>query len=97
MSRSRKPPTTNTICHPYSLRVAFFVAVCGKVSMLNYSYRDNITMNPTRPDFKFLCKQKNSPHRTESVRARISHEDVRGRVQVAYHAGQVRGSGYGPR
>lgn len=54
-------------------------------------------MNPTRPDFKFLCKQKNSPHRTESVRARISHEDVRGRVQVAYHAGQARGSGYGPR
>lgn len=31
LSRSRKPQTTNTICHPYSLRVAFFVAVCCKV------------------------------------------------------------------
>lgn len=87
MSRSLKPPTTNTICHPYSLRVAFFVAVCCKVSMLNYSRRDNITMNPARPDFKFLLKAKNSPHRTESVRAIISHGDVRGRVQAAYHAG----------
>ena len=77
--------------------MAFFVAVCGKVSIPNYSCLDNITMNPTRPDFKFLCKQKNSPHRTESVRAGISHGDVRGKVQVAYHAGQARESGHGPR
>jgi hypothetical protein len=54
-------------------------------------------MNPTKPDFKFLFETKNSPHRTESVRAIISHEDVRGRVQAAYHAGQARGSGHGPR
>lgn len=58
LSRSRRPPTTNTICHPYSLRVAFFVAVCCKVSMLNYSCRDNITMNPTRPDFNFFGNKK---------------------------------------
>lgn len=43
-------------------------------------------MNPTRLDFKFLLG-KNSPHRTESVRAGISHGDVRGKVQAAYHAG----------
>lgn len=54
-------------------------------------------MNPTKPDFKFLFETKNSPHRTESVRADISHEDVRGRVQEAYHAGQARGSDHGPR
>lgn len=53
-------------------------------------------MNPTRLDFKFLLG-KNSPHRTESVRAGISHEDVRGRVQAVYHAGQAQGSGHGPR
>ena len=54
-------------------------------------------MNPARPDFKFLLETKNSPHRTESVRAIISHGDVRGRVQAAYHAGQARGSGHGLR
>lgn len=54
-------------------------------------------MNPTRPDFKFLLETKNSPHRIESVRAIISHGDVRGRVQAAYHAGQARGSDHGPR
>lgn len=43
-------------------------------------------MNPTRLDFKFLLG-KNSPHRTESVRDGISHGDVRGKVQAAYHAG----------
>lgn len=53
-------------------------------------------MNPTRLDFKFLLG-KNSPHRTESVRTIISHGDVRGRVQAAYHAGQARGSDHGPR
>lgn len=69
----------------------------AKLSIPNYSCRDSITMNPARPDFKFLLKTKNSPHRTESVRAGISHEDVRGKVQAAYHAGQARGSGHGPR
>lgn len=54
-------------------------------------------MNPTRPDFKFLLETKNSPHRIESVRAIISHGDVRGRVRAAYHAGQARGSDHGPR
>lgn len=54
-------------------------------------------MNPARPDFKLLLETKNSPHRTESVRALISHGDVRGRVQAAYHAGQARGSDHGPR
>ena len=54
-------------------------------------------MNPTRPDFKFLCKQKNSPHRIEAVRAIISHGDVRGKVQAVYHAGQARGSDHVPR
>lgn len=52
-------------------------------------------MNPTRLDFKFLLG-KNSPHRTESVRAIISHGGVRGKGQAAYHAGQARGSDRGP-
>lgn len=69
----------------------------AKLSIPNYSCLDNITMNPAKPDFKFLLKAKNSPHRTESVRVIISHGDVRGRVQEAYHAGQARGSGHGPR
>lgn len=56
------------------------------------------TRNPTRPDFlKISFGSKNSPHRTESVRAIISHGDVRGRVQAAYHAGQARESDHGPR
>lgn len=53
------------------------VCIIGQLSYL---------MNPTRLDFKFLLG-KNSPHRTESVRAGISHVDVRGKVQAAYHAG----------
>lgn len=52
-------------------------------------------MNPTRLDFKFLF-EKNSPHRTESVRAIISHVDARGRVQAVYYAGQAQGSDHGP-
>lgn len=69
----------------------------AKLSIPNYSCLDNITMNPARPDFKFLLETKNSPHRTESVRAIISHEDVRGKVQAAYHAGQALESGHGLR
>lgn len=49
------------------------------------------------PPKNFFVNKKNSPHRTESVRARISHGDVRGRVQEAYHAGQALGSDRGPR
>lgn len=97
LSRSREPPTTNTICHPYSLRVAFLLLFAAKLSISNYSYRYNITMNPARPDFKFLLETENSPHRTESVRAIISHGDARGRVQAAYHAGQALGSDHGLR
>ena len=52
-------------------------------------------MNPTRLDFKFLFG-KNSPHRTESVRAIISHVNARGRVQAVSHAGQAQGSDHGP-
>ena len=63
------------------------VCIIGQLSYL---------MNPTRLDFKFLLG-KNSPHRTESVRAGISHGDVRGKVQAAYHAGQARESDHGPR
>lgn len=63
------------------------VRIIGKPSYL---------MNPTRLDFKFLLR-KNSPHRTEPVRVRISHGGVHGKGQAAYHAGQARGSDHGPR
>lgn len=83
------------ICHA-GIIAGVTVTFYGKfyvLPVIDYLVADEFTRDPLIISFG----SKNSPHRTESVRAIISHGDVRGRVQAAYHAGQARESDHGPR
>lgn len=49
------------------------------------------------PPKNFFVNKKIARTELNLYGLRISRGDVRGKVQAAYHAGQVRGSGHGPR
>ena len=65
------------------------MCVLATLSILgrSHSRSTTLTLKSGQVGFSEIFETKNSPHRTESVRAIISHGDVRGKVQAAYHAG----------